>query len=58
MRPYAVRVTFTRADLEIATQLTLAFAGDEAVTTTARRADDVVFESSATAHRARRSGRL
>jgi len=50
-RPYAVRVTFTRDDLEIASQFTLAFAGEEAITTTARRGDTVVFESSATAHK-------
>ena len=51
MRPYALRATFTRANLEIASQLTLAFAGDEVLTTTARRSDKVVFDSSATAHK-------
>jgi hypothetical protein len=50
-RPYAVRVTFTRNELAVTSELTMAFAGDEYVSSTARRGDDVVFEASATAHK-------
>ena len=50
-RPYSVRATFTRGEFVITTKLVLEFAGDENVTTEALRRDEVVFESSATAHK-------
>src|SRR5689334_14296248 len=45
-RPYSVRVRFQLRDLEVASQLTLAHAGEEVVSTKAVRAGSVVFESS------------
>lgn len=50
-RPYSVRVTYTRGEFVITTKLVLEFAGDENVTSEALRGDEVLFESSATAHK-------
>jgi len=50
-RPYSVRVTFTRGEFVITTKLVLEFAGDENLASEALRGDEVVFESSATAHK-------